>query len=429
MDKRLTIVGIGQKPLDDRAREAVASAEFILGSRRLIEVFASYPEHGEAEGRTKRIDSVNETMRFIHEAFEKGTKDVVLLGSGDPLFFGVGRRAVEEFGPEVVEIIPDLSSLQVAFSRIKEPWDHALFVSLHAGPDPLKRRRLRYDLGDLPALARTHGTLGVLTDKENSPAVIAARFVDRDLRAAPVVLYVGERIGYPDERMTKGSPEEIAALSFGEPNVVIIRKAGEGQSPAPWSPSSESGPRFGLRETEIAHSRGLITKDEVRAVAIHALRLPENGVLWDIGAGSGALSVEAARLCPGMEIFSVEKEPEQQGHIERNASRFAAGNITLVRGEAPGVLPSLPAPDRVFIGGSGGGLRGIVDEVRSRMDRGIMVVNAATLETLNEAISALEGAGFPVTVTEISVARSRPLSERRLMAALNPVFMVKGEKE
>lgn len=422
MNKRLTIVGIGQKPLNEKAREALASAESILGSRRLVEVFATYPECGAAQGKLKRIDNVTETMRFIHEAFAAGAREIVLLGSGDPLFFGIGRRAIQEFGSETVEIIPDLSSLQVAFSRAKEPWDDALFVSLHAGPDPQKRRKLRYDIDDLPALVAMHDTIGLLTDKENNPAAIAARlthFPD------PLTIYVGERMGYPDERITQGTPEEIGKLSFGDPNVVIIRRL-PGQEPS--GPPAVS-PRFGLKETEITHSRGLITKNEVRAVAIHSLRLPDKGLFWDIGAGSGALSVEAARLYPGLATFSIEKDEEQLANIERNRSAFAVSNITVVPGEAPAILSTLPDPDRVFVGGSGGNIQTIIEVVRGRMKQGIIVVSAATLETLALTVPALERAGFLVEVSEISVSRSRQVSGKRLMTALNPIFIIKGEKE
>ena len=113
MDRRLTIIGIGFSPLSLRAREALISAEAVLGSRRLVEVFAAYPEYGETRDRLRRIDSVDETMRFIHAAFAAGPAEIVLLGSGDPLFFGIGRRAVQEFGDAAVEIMPDLSSLQI----------------------------------------------------------------------------------------------------------------------------------------------------------------------------------------------------------------------------------------------------------------------------------------------------------------------------
>jgi precorrin-6Y C5,15-methyltransferase (decarboxylating) len=424
MDRRLTIVGIGYKPLSERARTAMKSARAVLGSRRLVEVFASYPEYAEAQGRMKQIDSVDETMRFIRESFETGMEEIVLLGSGDPLFFGIGRRAVQEFGQDTVEIIPDLTSLQAAFSRIKEPWDDAIFISLHAGPNPLKRRRLRYDLKDLPLLLETHDTIGVLTDKENSPAVIAGLVASRPFPPGSIVMYVGEKMGYPDERITTGSPEKISTLTFDPTNVVIIRRL---QAPEPVEPHP-SLPRFGLKETEIAHDRGLITKDEVRAVTIHALRLPDKGVLWDIGAGSGALSVEAARLYPGLAVFSIERNEDQLRHIDHNRSAFEARNITVVRGEAPGILQTLPAPDRAFVGGSGGSLEGIVDAVGGSMKQGIVVINAATLETLGQAVQELEKAGFRVDVAEVSVSRSQPLAGRRLMTALNPIFVVKGEK-
>lgn len=424
MDRRLTIVGIGYRPVDERARKALATAAAILGSRRLLEVFTTYPEYDEVRDRVKRIDSVDQTMQFIREAFDTGTKEIVLLGSGDPFFFGIGRRAVEEFGREAVEIVPDLSSLQVAFSRVKEPWDHALFVSLHGGPDPNKRRRLRYDLRDLPGLLKTHETIGVLTDRENSPRAIAALLAASSFPPGSVLVYVGEKMGYPDERITQGSPEKIAAMSFEEPNVVIIRRTDD---LAAGRPSTVS--RFGLTEQEIEHSRGLITKDEVRAVTIHALRLPDTGVLWDIGAGSGALSIEAGRLFSGLTVYSVERDNEQLEHMERNRVALGVRNMTIVSGEAPDALRSLPKPDRVFVGGSGGNLKAIIEVIEERMGRGIAVVNAASLETLDEAVSGLEAAGFRVAVSQVSVARSKTAGGKRIMAALNPVFVIRGEKE
>jgi precorrin-6Y C5,15-methyltransferase (decarboxylating) len=425
MDKLLTILGIGYKQLSQKGQEALEASEVVLGSRRLLEVFALYPEYEKTKDKLKRIDSVDETMRFIREAFASGMRQIVLLGSGDPFFFGIGRRAVLEFGQEAVEVLPDLSSLQSAFSRVKEPWDDALFVSLHAGPDPLKRRKLRYDLKDLPALLESHDTLGILTDKEINPAVIAGLLASSSSGSAgSIIVYVGEKMGYPDERITTGSPEEISSMSFEQPNVVIVKKR---QTSAPHE-LNRSEPRFGLKESEITHSRGLITKDEVRAVTLHALRLPAHGVLWDVGAGSGSLSIEAARLSPGLEVFAIEKNPEQLGHMGENRSAFGTMNLRVVSGTAPEILASLPEPDRVFVGGAGGNLEVILDTVGLRMKKGIAIVNAATLETLNRAVLELEKAGFLVDVTQVSITRSRPVSGKRLMSALNPIFVIKGEK-
>ncbi len=433
---KLTVIGIGFKPLDAPAREALSSARFVVTSRRLHDVFTRYPEYETASKKVRIIDNVDETMRFIRQCFDEGTGEIVLVGSGDPLFFGIGRRAVQEFGSRTVRIMPDLTSLQAAFSRIKVAWDDALFMSLHAGPNPVRRRRLRHELKDLPELLKSYETIGILTDRENNPSAIARFLVHAVPRTGSLLLYVGEKMGYEDERITAGTPDEIASMSFQDPNVVIVVKqsriADLGSRIGKHDNEDSFQVRdmvFGLREEEIAHSGGMITKDEVRAVAIHALRLPAQGVLWDIGAGSGAVSLEAARLSPGLDVFAVEKDEERRTLIERNMGTFGVRNITVVAGSAPEALSSLPDPHRVFVGGSGERLAEIVGVLNDRMGRGIVVIDAATLETLNKALQCLEEAHFRTRVSEISVARSKPAGGRRYMAALNPIFIVTGEKE
>jgi precorrin-6Y C5,15-methyltransferase (decarboxylating) len=186
--------------------------------------------------------------------------------------------------------------------------------------------------------------------------------------------------------------------------------------------------KFGLSEDEIAHSRGLITKDEVRAVSIHKLRLPQKGVLWDVGAGSGSVSIEAARLLPGLRVYAIERNREQIELIQENKKKLGATNITTTCGEAPEILRDLPPPDRVFIGGHGGNLSGIVRRIKEKMPKGIIVINAIALETLNEAILVLENNGFDPEVSQVSVSRSKIVGGQRHMSALNPVFVIKGEK-
>ena len=172
----------------------------------------------------------------------------------------------------------------------------------------------------------------------------------------------------------------------------------------------------------------MITKDEVRAVTIHKLRLPRQGVLWDVGAGSGSVSIEAARLCPELAVFAVEKNEEQIAHINENKKSCEAGNIETITGGAPDICKGLPKPDRVFIGGSAGRLEAIVKTASGKMNAGIIVVNAATIETLHEALKSLVQDSFSVDVTEVSVSRSKIIQGKRHMSALNPVFIVRGEK-
>ncbi|MDP3110742.1 MAG: precorrin-6y C5,15-methyltransferase (decarboxylating) subunit CbiE [Thermodesulfovibrionales bacterium] len=457
---KLYVVGIGYKPLDKRAGEIIYSSEVILASNRLLEVFKGYEEFEKVKGRIKVINNVDKTIEFIHLAIrnpQSAINNIVLLASGDPLFFGIGRRAVKEFGKDMVEILPDLSSIQVAFARIKEAWDDAFLMSLHGGPDPEKRRRLPYEISDVPALLQRHNKIAILTDKENNPSTIANVIARSEtphlslrgmesrsnLSSEPLArndnirIFVCERLGYPDEKITEGTPEEIAGMEFSEPNVVIIKNTEhrtQNTDNPPTPPFNKGGMGgfadigFGLREGDIAHSRGLITKDEVRAVAIHKLRLPLKGIFWDIGAGSGSISVEAARLYPGLRVFAVEKDDEQICNIKENKIRFDATNIEIIKGKAPDALTNLPSPERVFIGGSGGKLKEIIDLI-AKTQASIAVINAATIETLNEAVQNLEKSGFAVEVSEVSVSRSKAITGKRHMNALNPIFIVIGEKQ
>lgn len=423
MSNKLYVIGIGYKPLDKKAREIIPRAGVILVSNRLFEVFKGYDEFEAVEDKVKLINNVNETINFIHSLLQHSStpaSPVVLLASGDPMFFGIGRRAVKEFGKDMVEILPDLSSIQIAFSRIKKPWDDAFLMSLHGGPDPEKRRRLPYEINDIPFLLQKYNKIAILTDRENNPSEIA-----KVLNLSPIahsllpVMYVCERLGYADEKITEGTPEEITGMTFSEPNVVIIQKTEDR--------TQKTDIVFGLKEEEIAHSRGLITKDEVRAVTMHKLRLPQKGVFWDIGAGSGSVSIEAARLYPELKVFAVEKDMEQINHIEENKIRFNAANIEIVKGEAPDVLNGLPLPERIFIGGSGERLKEIMDYVIKTKVK-LIVVNAATIETMTDAVQCFEEHGFNVAISEISVSRAKTIAGKKHMSALNPVFVIIGER-
>ncbi len=419
---KITVIGIGYKPFDKKTREIVLSSDVILASKRLLEVFQGYDEFEAVRDKVSVLNNINETIEFIRSNYK--AKKIALIASGDPMFSGIGRRAVDEFGKDAVEIIPDLSSIQIAFSTIKEPWDDAFLISLHGGPDPAKRRRLPYDIQDIPFLVERHNKIAILTDRENNPAEIAGV-----LRLSPAghnlsrMLYVCERLGYEDEKITQGTPEEIAGLSFSDPNVVIILSSGP-IVPGP-KPSTIT---FGLMEDEISHLRGLITKDEVRSVTIHKLRLPQTGVFWDIGSGSGSISIEAARLSPGLKVFSIEKNNEQILNIKKNRITFEASNIEIIEGAAPAVLKELPSPDRVFIGGGSGQLGEILSLLTKRLFSGIAIINAAKIETLATAVAEMQKAGFRVDISQVSVSRTKAVDNGNYLSALNPVFIIRGIK-
>lgn len=442
---KIHVIGIGFRPLDKEASKALLYSDAVLANGRLLDVFKNYAEYEAVKDRIIVHSSVYETLNYIGDNFM--TKKISLLAAGDPMFFGIGRLVVERFGRDTVEIYPDLSSVQVAFSKIKETSNGAFYLSVHGGPDPAKRRKLEYELSDIPRLLMKHGKLAILTDKENNPAVIAKILSEASLHhfiTSSLLMYVCEKLGYQDEKIIKGTPEEIAGKEFAEPNVVIIVRKSDSAKVQKEKTSvlpdfRASGLFFGLKEDEIQHSKGLITKDEVRAVTIHKLRLPRKGVFWDIGAGSGSISVEAARLCPELNVFAVEKNQEQIDNITANKNRFNVTNISSITGEAPEVLKDLPAPDRVFIGGSSGRLGDIIELIKNRQELRVMsyelkdpsliiVINATTIETLNEAVQGLEKYNFKVDISEVSVSRSKMIGQKRHMSALNPVFIITGRK-
>ncbi len=216
------VIGIGYKPLDRNERNVLYKSEVILSSERLLEVFKRYREFKKVQDRVLVLNTVDETIEFMKSRTrELGKKCIItVIASGDPLFFGIGRRIINEFRKERVEIMPDLSSIQVAFSKIKEPWDNAFLMSLHRGPDPHKKKNIKYDMKDVPELLKNKRKLAILTDKENNPAEIAKVLIHS--RILSPIIFVCEKLGDPDERIVKGAPEDIAAMDFSTPNVVII---------------------------------------------------------------------------------------------------------------------------------------------------------------------------------------------------------------
>ena len=218
---KINIIGIGFRPLDKRASKALLQSEIVLTNNRLLEAFKEYDEYEAVKDKIVSLKDIHETKQFIRDNYRDNK--IALLAVGDPMFFGIGRVIKEEIGKESMEVYPDLSSIQVAFARIKETSSNAFIMSLHGGPDPNNRRKLEYEITELPELITKHNKIAILTDRVNSPTEIA-----KTLNSSPVTrhlslsLYVCEKLGYDDEKITEGTPKDIASASYTHPNVVII---------------------------------------------------------------------------------------------------------------------------------------------------------------------------------------------------------------
>ena len=396
--KTIAVIGLDGTgcPMPE-AEPVLRQAAAILASPRLHELFSASPLYREVKERVQAVPTVEETLAQVRRA----PGAVAVLASGDPLFFGIGRRvAAEADGP--VAIYPALSSIQQAFARLGLAWDDALLVSLHGG---LLRD---WGLADLPLLCEHHPKVAILTGGENTAAAVLARL------PPAAEAHVAEGLGGPGERVRSGPPAALRKLRFREPNLVISLNPGPG------------GPVLGLREEDFAHARGLITKDEVRAVVLHKLALPKRGVLWDVGAGSGSVSVEAKRLSPLLKVYAVEADPARAAMAAANFETFHAGGVRLIRGRAPEALAGLPAPDRVFVGGSGGSLDAIIGHVSRVMSQGLLVLSLVTLEGLAAADQALSREGFRTETAAVSISRAEPVGDKRYLKAQNTVFVVRG---
>ena len=339
-----------------------------------------------------------------------GRGDVAVLASGDPLFFGIGRRLKKEFGRDRLHVFPALSSMQILAARTGIPWDDAGFISLH-GRDAADAATL---------LLRGRPKKFILTDNTNTPVALARAMLERlracgcEESAGGFRITVGENLGCADERITRGTPAEIAAKNFASLNLMLI----EDMFPA----GNEN--LFPL-EGEISHSRGLITKDEVRAFCLTAINPPEAGVLWDVGAGSGSVGLACALLRPPLTVFAVERREEEIKNISANIKKFRAFNLVPAPGEAPEALSDLPAPDRVFIGGSGGRLDAIIAACHTRLKNGgKMVINAVLEKTAETAARMLTEFGMHPHLSRIAV--SRGFGEKK--QDMNPITVITGVK-
>ncbi len=401
--KRIYVIGVGiegQEGFSPRVIDLIGRAEILLGGERQLALFPEF------KGQKVAIGS---NLAEIVEILEKTERRAVVLASGDPLFFGIGRYLLRNLPEEELAFVPNVTSVQYAFAKIKEPWDDAVFISAHGRG--LKKAVDRIVANDKAA---------VLTDDVNTPAAIAAELMRRGRDG--YTAWLCENLGTAEERIVRTDVKNLPEIDAAPLNVLILIKEYEAVG--------EYVPILGIPDDEFATVKKLITKEEVRVITLAKLKLRHDMVLWDIGAGSGSVAIEADHLLPNGRVFAVERSPQCHDFIRENLNRFNSRNVSLIEGEAPGCLESLPDPDRVFIGGSGGNLWEILDAVDARLPaEGRVVINAVTLDTLNAATEFFENAGYHLEVTVVNIARTRPLTDYKMFEAFNPVYVMVGVKE
>ncbi len=404
---RLLIVGLsgaGAESLPSSLVARIANAGLLVGGQRHLSYFPDF--RGEKLVIAADVETVAQRLQ---QALESGERAVV-LASGDPLWYGIGATLRRYFPAEALEIIPASTAFQLAFAALAEPWTDAALLSAHHRP--------------LPAVVSgvlAASKAAILTDNQHTPLVIAQALLTAGL--SPVSpCAICENLGSADQRIVYTTLSAVGEETYAPLNVFVVwNRAGEQGSgettPLPSPP--------GLPDEAFSTSGGQITKREVRLLALAELALQPGQVLWDIGAGSGSVSIEAGRAQPAAMIYAVEKRTEMYDHFQENLKRFPAPNVRCVLGMAPEVMLDWPAPHAVFIGGSSQKLAEIVQTAQQRLHPGgRLVVNLATLENLFHLRILLPDA----RVTQVQINRGVPILDMLRFEALNPIFMVTWHK-
>lgn len=407
-EAKIHIIGVGGDGLaglTGRARELLQNADLVLGSE---------PTLGRIPELTAQRLVIGTDLQEVVQTLEKedGAKRIVVVASGDPLFYGVAHFLCDRLGKERFEVLPHVSTMQLAFARVKESWEEAYLTNLASHP-----------LESVLDRIRTAETVGLFTSEHEDPPTIAKALLARGIDYFRA--YVCENLGGPKERVTQGELSDLATMEFDSLNVMILKRK-------PGRPDqqriTQRFRRFGNPDDIFAQSRpksGLITQAEVRAIALAQLDLAAESVVWDIGAGSGSVAIEAAQLATRGMVYAIEQDVADYHLIVANAATFGVHNLKAVHGIAPAVFMGLPAPDAIFVGGTGKEAVRLLEAAYAALrPGGRMVVHVASLESLSAAYSALKTLSKPVSALLVNLARGAEQMETLRFEALNPTFLM-----
>jgi precorrin-6Y C5,15-methyltransferase (decarboxylating) len=382
----------------------VDQAAIVAGSDRHLSYFPDHP--------ADRWPLANLEARLLEHLQRSHPERVVVLTSGDPLFFGLGRQLLQALPAEALTFHPHVSSIQLAFSRIKLPWQEATLISAHGRS--LERLAT--------CLKRGQDLIAVLTDSINTPAAIARLVQSLDL-PTDYGLWICENLGGEDERVQRLSLTAAEHITVSPLNVVILQRL---ETPV----ALQDLPLLGIPDQaflSFPDRPGLMTKRPVRIQIMGELALQPQQVIWDVGAGTGSVSIEVARLVPEGQVWAIERSTMGSELIRQNVARFATSNVMVVQGNAPQALAGIPAPHRVFIGGSQGQLPAILDHCAQHLlPQGRILVALATLESLAEITQWLQQhPDWQGQFQQLALQGSVAVGPLTRWAPLNPVTLVR----
>ena len=400
---KVNIVGIGPGNLDlltGAARKAIEKSNILIGDKRMLAAFATADKKVYDTIKTAEIAS-------IAAAADPASDEVAVLVSGDVGFFSLAKTISGKLPDCECVRYAGISSLVYFASALNMSWDDAKIVSMHGRQQ------------NLVAAVAQYKKVFSLTGGDNSPQSLCAELCEHGL--GQVQVYVGENLSYPEEKITSGTAEEICALEFPSLSVMmILNEAAHGFVPTV----------HGLADDLFLRSKVPMTKQEVRSVSMSKLAPKATDLIYDIGAGTGSCSIELALIAKQGRVWAFERNPVAVELLGKNKALFGVENLEIVAGEALENIQNMPAPDCVFVGGSGGDLCQMLDVIYAKNDKCRIVINAITVETLAEVANFYkEKQDYSLEIVNVFVARSKHLGHYNLMMAQNPVYVMTALKK
>lgn len=390
----VTIVGIGAGNLDTmtlEAKAAIAEADLLIGAKRMLEETATCQDTY-ADYNPKRIKEYVDS----HPEYEK----VAILQSGDVGFYSGTLKLLQEFNGDV-KLIAGISSPIYFCSKLQIPWSHVKMSSLHGRRD------------NVVAYIKKNQRVFTLVGDENSASDLCKKLIAYGM--SDVTVHIGERLSYDDEKISSGSPADFVDYMTNPLAVILV------ENPK----ALEANISAGIVDDAFTRAKVPMTKEEIRAISIAKLQLKRNSVMYDIGAGTGSISIEAAEVMEDGYVYAIEKKAEAVELIGKNKVKFALDNLEVVEGLAPEALVDLPTPTHAFIGGSSGNLQEIMELLLAKNPSVRIVINCIALETVAESLAAVKNLPVKdVDIASVSIAKSKKLGSYNMMMGLNPIYVV-----
>lgn len=395
MDTEIYLVGAGMGTpgtLTGDGKRAVEESRLIIGAGRLLAPYS----HKNCRAHVLAEDIVSCIER-------ESVFPVTVLLSGDVGFYSGAAALREKLSGYRLEAIPGVSSLAYFCAKLETSWQDVCIVSAHGRSH------------NAAGMVQSHRRTFILTGSDTA-ADLCSQLCENGLGGVSVT--VGDRLGYDDERIVSGTALALSKMSFSSLAVMLA----ENKRPVLREYNSP-----GIPDGRFARGEAPMTKREVRTLAVSKLRILPRHILWDVGAGTGSVSVECALAACAGRVFAVERKPGAADLIEENKRRFGVSNLQVVSGDAPGALEELPAPDGVFLGGTAGRLGAIIEMVLRKNPHARLVAAAVTLETLGEAVKRFGEYGIAdVDIVQVAVTQARSAGRYHMMEANNPVWLISG---